>query len=484
MRTGDTIAAVSSCPGWSPRGVIRISGGDAFGIIDSLLLKEVDSAGGDGSGVDRERIGRKMRGEWGGRGVRVGRLRVGGMGLPCMLAYFPGPGSYTGEDTVEVATSGNVHLLNRILQFCYQVGARPAEAGEFSFRAYANGRLTLAQAEGVAATITAASDAELRAARMLTEGKLGCVCRLMSERLARALALVEAGIDFVEEEDIVPISGKELVGEAGIVIDEIDELLKRSVGMEELSDLPRVVLTGPANAGKSTLFNALLGRKRAVVSSMSGTTRDVLVEAMHLQEGDVRSAEILLVDVAGFGGDDGGGGDVFYGLMEEAARRAIDDADLVVVLREVGGGNDGDDGDVEWEEGKLVLRVLSKCDEISEEEERGGVVSNDYDIAISAKTGFHLAELRGMIGERLRGRMTTLAADAIALEVRHSAAFGEASEVLGRLVKQLEDGGGDEGEVIAAMLRVALDAIGGITGERITPDDILGRIFANFCIGK
>ena len=488
MRTGDTITAVCSPPGRSARGIVRVSGPNAFEIIESLLVTTKNS-------------GEKPPDFK--RGIRQARLRLSGSStLPCLLAIFPSPHSYTAENTVEIITAGNPHLLNRLTQEMVTRGARSAEPGEFTARAYFNGRMTLAQAEGVAATIAAASDAHLRAAQRLTDGALGSVCSKLCTRLSQALALVEAGIDFVDQEDVVPISRSDLASEIDAVINGIDELTKHAVGMEQLSAVPRVVLVGPPNAGKSTLFNALFGRERAVVSPVRGTTRDALVEPMHLDpDDDGFGAEILLVDPAGLEENDSEPNDFFAPAMQQSALRAIREGDLLLFLHAADQGDErensesGDDTRCEnyknlldrFERAGKVIHVRSKSDVKEFENEHG-----HFDVGISAVTGSNLNQLRKILADRLQKRTTTLSADAVALEPRHEAALASAYQGLSHVAKMLREAAGEvetngpiiDAELIAASMRSSLDALGRITGQEVTPDDVLGHIFAHFCVGK
>src|SRR5690606_10734140 len=220
--------------------------------------------------------------------------------LPVLLMTFVGPRSYTGEDAAEFLVPGSPVLLERVLaRLASQPGVREAAPGEFSARAYLNEKLTLEQAVGVAALLSAQSEAELAAARGLLEGHAGERYRGWSEELATLLALVEAGIDFTDQEDVVAIAPAELASRLKVLLGQIEGALQAAGGAERPALLPRVVLAGAPNAGKSTLFNALLGRRRAVTSDVAGTTRDVLEETLDLAAEIPGGGQILLVDLAG-----------------------------------------------------------------------------------------------------------------------------------------------------------------------------------------
>jgi tRNA modification GTPase len=447
------IVAVASPPGRGLRGIVRVSGGRVFALLEGHL-----DLGGD--------IGR--------RGAHRGRLSVGGLEVACVAIVFPGPGSYTGEDAVELQVPGNPGLLERVVDGLIESGGgrgidvRRAEAGEFTARAFLNGKMGLTEAEGVAAIVAAQSDAQLRAGRMLAAGRLGRLARSMADELAGALALVEAGIDFTDQEDVVAIEPRALHERLTAQRTDLGEQLERAVGSEHLDALPRVVLTGAPNAGKSTLFNALLRRPRAVVSAIAGTTRDVLAEPLAIDTAH-GPAEVMLTDLAGADARD----DALVRAMQAAAGRAIEQADLVLHCAPV--GEPAPQGVA-----RHVLIVRTKAD-------LGGPRDAAAGLAVSAVTGDGLDGLRAEIARRLADRAVSLAADALALQPRHEAALRSAHDHLAEAAALLEPALGQRHlphpEVVAAAMRAGLDELGRLAGD-VTPDDVLERIFATFCVGK
>lgn len=456
MDTTATILAVSSPPGRSARGLVRISGPDAFRLIADRLVPMLDVGA-----VDRGMSGR--------------RLRIGDHELPVLVLLAPGPGTATGEHIVEVQAPGNPDLLSRIVESLIGSGrdagldVRSAEPGEFTARGFFNGRCSLTEAEGVAATIAACSDAQLRAASMLRTGRLGAVASELSEGIAGVLALVEAGIDFSDEDDVVAITPHALLDRIGPVQARIEEVLDRSVGMERLQSLPQVVLCGPPNAGKSTLFNAMLGRERAVVSGRPGTTRDVLREPLDVSGGTGPAHEVLLVDLAGLDPLDPSPMNL---RMQSMAQDAIESADLLLVCSEPG-------GEVVHVDDERVLRVQTKSDLATE-------ATHDA-ASVCARSGEGLGALRDRIRARLSDRVVHLEAHAMALQPRHEAELREAMEGLQEVLAIVEPERSAPAlprpELVASSLRRSLDATASLAGD-LTPDDILGRIFASFCIGK
>lgn len=407
------------------------------------------------------------------RGIHRTRLQMtGDLTLPCLLLWLPGPGSATGEDTFEALVPGNPDLLSRLTHLAMAAGARAAEPGEFTARAWYHGRLSLDQAEGVAALIGAASDRQLRAAAGLASGKLGRAVADIVNRLVDTLALVEAGIDFTDQEDVVAIDCNRLRAEVSACSTAIGEIESRSAGAEAWSALPRVVIAGPANAGKSTLFNALLGRERAVVSGTAGTTRDVLAEPLRVTTAD-GGVEILLCDTAGADPSEAG----LNPEMQRAAARAISEADVIVLLlsadasAEMPGVLSGLMSD------PRVLRVQSRIDIEAQR--------TDVDLHVSGATGANLDRLRLLIAERLGTAGAGPDEGRLALLPRHESALRRAQESLCLILNDVEPGDASprEPEIVAAQLRSALDGLGEIGGA-VLPDEVLGRIFATFCVGK
>jgi tRNA modification GTPase len=352
--------------------------------------------------------------------------------------------------------------LERVLARALQVpGVRHAEPGEFTARAYLNGKLTLEQAEGVAATVAARTDEQLASARDLLAGTAGARYRGWADELTTLLALVEAGIDFTDQEDVRAIEPGDLALRLERVRDQLRSFLGAAGGTERAHALPRVVLFGAPNAGKSTLFNALLGRRRAVVSGVAGTTRDVLAEELDLSRDAPGSGCVLLTDLAGLDESDVGG---TAAEAQTRARTALAGADVIVHCDPA-----GDFGALDA--GALVIRVRTKADVPAHR------VDSEDALAVCALDGWNLGALRRAIADAAWSRR---AAGLAALLPRHRRAIESMESSVGAGMDLAR--GADAAE-LAGHLRMALDAAGELVG-RIAPDDILGRVFATFCVGK
>lgn len=452
------------------RGIIRISGADETALLDAMCESAIICAT---------------------RGVLIARLKYKNLSLPCLRLQYIAPHSYTGEASAELLLPGNPALLDRIVALMFEVArennldVRHAEPGEFTARAFLNHRISLIQAEGVAATIAARSDAELRAASMLRDDSLGRLGDSLADELASALALVEAGIDFTDQEDVVAIAADDLRNRLVSLRARIALQLERAVGYGQLESAPLVVLTGAPNAGKSTLFNALLGRTRVIVSPIAGTTRDAIIEPLHIKtnQGD---AEVLLVDVAGEDENDLG---VMNQQMQSAAQAMRRRADLLLRCVSIDSYPlPGGEGRVRVEGGGGDSKSLQEVIVVTKADasRQIGTYDDANTVITSAVTNRGIAELKQAIATRLADRAVSLAADAVALMPRHETALRDADRALQSSLEFIlnnEDRQIRQPELVAASMREALDHLGSLAG-RITPDEVLGRIFARFCIGK
>jgi tRNA modification GTPase len=461
VRLGDTIAAISSGAGVGTRCVLRVSGPGTESALKAILAagELLDFAPG------------------------VCTLRIspcaedGALIMPVLAWCFKGPRSYTGEDGAELMFPGGPAIRAALLQRVLAIeGVRPAEPGEFTARAYLNGKLTPEQAEGVAAVIAAGNAEQLRAARELLDGSTGAAYLVLADELASALALVEAGIDFTDQDDVVAIAPGELTRRLRQVEAGIEAALGGAGGAADESAEPVVVLVGAPNAGKSTLFNALLGRARAVVSAEAGTTRDAVEERLGLEGSAPGGASsVRLVDLAGL--DTAmASRSMLDALGQARAAARIGGADVLVLCSPWGW---------EWtpvrvKAGQRVVRVRTKADLVH------GREAEPTAAAVCALDGWGLPALRRAIADAALGSASRGSARGTVLP-RHRACLSRAlAGVRSALARSKDQGAagplGDP-EVIASDLRGALDDLGEVAG-RISPDDVIGRVFATFCVGK
>lgn len=379
--------------------------------------------------------------------------------------YFKAPASYTGEDVVELQAHGSPAVLQQLLARCCALGARTARAGEFSERAFLNGKLDLAQAEAVADLIVAGDVRAARAARRSLDGVFSRRVDALADALLRLRVHVEAAIDFADE-SLDTLGGDALRRGLTQATDDLDALLGEAERGQTLRDGLHAVIVGPPNAGKSSLMNALAGSERAIVSDIAGTTRDLLRETLR-----VDGIELTLVDTAGLRA----GGDT---IEREGMRRAATEltrADLAIVVLDA---RDIDAGRIAVAEAiadvPQRLWVMNKADLLAQIPP-----PDEQTVWISARTGAGLdtlhARLRahaGDIGESAEG--------AFSARGRHVDALHRAGRELAAAHQQLDS---DMLELAAEALRTAHDSLGEITG-RVAPDALLGHIFSSFCIGK
>ncbi|MCG3129966.1 MAG: tRNA modification GTPase MnmE [Phycisphaerae bacterium] len=478
----DTIAAISSAPGPGAVGIVRLDGPEAIAIAAGLVVLD------GGAGIDSA----------GGSTRHVGNVRLspGGVGAPAVVYVFRAPHSYTRNDLVEIHTIGAPALLSWILRLASMQGARPANPGEFTARACLNGAMSLADAENVAAVIRADTDQDFAAAQAARSGHTTREVSRVADELADLAALVEAQIDFVDE-PIEFISATDLITSVA----RLDETLARLSGppaaRERDSALPRILLTGPPNAGKSTLFNALLGRERAITSPVAGTTRDVLAAKLVLATG-----EAVLIDAAGIDDADTG----IAAQARDAAMRERDRADVIVDV--IDGANPvipaaepACDAAPEpasnpaaepasASHSGIRLAVLTKCDLLTDADERRRLerlqASGFSDLAaVGALSDRGMSALKNRLADALIRLRRSSGAAAALLNARQCEAVATARSALRRATELVQASAtvADRSELLAFELREALDALGTVTGA-VTPDDLLGRVFAGFCIGK
>ncbi|MBI5762927.1 MAG: 50S ribosome-binding GTPase [Planctomycetes bacterium] len=448
---------MSSPPGGSARGIVRLSGPSAFELVEQPFRPLSGSR-------------RTLN-----TAVRVsGKLVFGIYAIPAFACYFPQPRSYTRQDMVELHLVGAPTLLGMMVERLLELGARRAEPGEFTTRAFLAGAMDASQVHGVAGLIAARSDRQLRAAEQLLHGSLSQTAHRARETLADLLSLVEGAMDFADE-PIEFITPTQLVTRLIEVRDQLGATLSASVRTERWARLPTVALIGPPNAGKSSLFNRLTGMDRAICTPIAGTTRDAISAPMSLGE-----SECLLIDTAGI--DDAA--DSLDAAVQAATSLKQRHADVVIILFDA--TNDGSNAAVQT----ASIRVANKCDLIAPNDRARRVAAlserlGDTPLLISARTGEGCDSLR----TRISGVLAHSDADArdvgVALMAEHREALDRAAEALDRSIGLATCAGNelDNADLVAIELRAAAAALGVLAGRDDT-EALLGRIFARFCVGK
>jgi len=402
-----------------------------------------------------------------------------GLKFASYVYIFPAPRSYTGQDLAEIHTYLPRPALELFLERIFQ-RIRQALPGEFTFRAWQNGRLDLTQAEAVAHIVSASNQAQLDAARKLFEGRLGRSVEHLEGQMTELLGLIEAGLDF-SDQDIEFISQEQAGARIDAIIGSLTSLLETSVRCEYFIELPSVGLAGAPNAGKSSLLNALTAMQRSIVSDSCGTTRDVLRQILTLPYGDC-----VLFDCAGLGADDCG--DMLESLARQAGQQALGSAEVVLLCVDI--------SRADWTCESALLDIVGRdrllavaakadllgCDQITERIERlKSLFGLDF-MPVSAKTGYGLAELKNAINTRLLqvGAPAGQADDALALNQRHRGKITDAVESLvqaGALIT------GGQNEVAAMFVRSAIRQLTQLQAEDLS-EKVLEDIFSRFCIGK
>ena len=388
-----------------------------------------------------------------------------------LVVYMKAPRSFTAEDVVEIQSHGGSLVLGMICTVCIESGARMAEPGEFTKRAFLNGRLDLSQAEAVLDTIRATSSIGLNIAQRQLRGDLAQEVEQARTSLLTVLAHVEAGIDFAGE-DISFLQHDELlriVREACAVVQKLEATAQEGRILREGA---RVVILGRPNVGKSSLLNRLLKEERAIVTAIPGTTRDVIEESI-----DLDGVMIRLIDTAGLRDTE----DIVEQEGIKRTRAAQDEADLLLVVVDGSVPLTSDDRELlnAVRDRKHVV-VLNKAD-LADTVETDSALAGHRVYVISAKTGLGVEMVKSALRAQLVSRGFEAAGSVTVTNVRHRDALRRAGESLGQALESVQCG--MAGELVSIDLRAAADALGEITGV-ITTDEILGRIFSKFCIGK
>ncbi len=471
--SGNTICAIATPVGEGGIGIIRISGPETLSIASRFIrirsgipLCTVES--------HRLYLADILRGDF---SLIEPTLRFQTPIDEALVVYMKAPRSYTAEDVLEIHAHGSQAVLAMISESCLQAGCRLATPGEFTKRAFLNGRLDLSQAEGVLATIKATSEQSLTIAQRHLRGDLKQVVDQLRSRLLAMLAHLEAGIDFVEE-DIEFVGREDLTKVLLETADVVDAALNSSRTGRVLREGARIVIVGRPNVGKSSLLNRLLGDSRAIVTDTPGTTRDLIEETVRFG-----GCTLSLVDTAGFR-------ETADAIEREGIRRtevAVRDADLLIVVVDVTDlVQTAQILNIPSLDGKKRVVALNKIDLLTPSQiadlsasfplsDGGGL------LPISTVTGEGIKPLRDIIKERVGVSSLEPSQSVTITSIRHQEILLRCRDYLMKALESIESG--THPECVAVDLRGAADTLGEITGA-VTSDDVLHQIFSQFCIGK
>ncbi len=450
MIFNDTITALATPPGVGAINVIRVSGEESLQVVNRFFKgkKELDKAQ-----THTVHYG-KFTDE---NGVVIDDV---------LVTVFRKPNSYTGEDSVEISTHGSPLISEKIIGVLLESGVRLAEPGEFTRRAFLNGKMDLAQAEAVADVINARSEASLRGARNQLDGILSGKIEELRQQLIDVSSLIELELDFAEE-DLEFVSENETIEKIQSVVKVIEKLLNTFRFGRIIRDGVNVAIVGKPNVGKSSLLNYILKESRAIVSHIPGTTRDVIRE-----EVSIDGILFRLYDTAGIRLTDN---DVEKeGVLR--SREAVKNSDVVIFVNDVITGFSIElyNEILQLTDSSRVIKVMNKIDLNHSPDSNG-------DVNISALTGEGIEDLFKLLKEKSVGINIFSEKSAVVSNVRHFVALKKAKEYLLKAVETVKSG--MSGEFVAVDLRNAESSLGEIIGK-VATDDILNNIFNKFCIGK
>jgi len=456
----DTISAVATALGEGSIGIIRVSGERALEIGEKLF-----------KAASNKRIA-----EYPVNTLIYGHVYDLDDSIvdEVLAVYMKGPRSYTAEDVVELQCHGGIQSLKKLLQLTYSAGARPAEPGEFTKRAFLNGRIDLTQAEAVMDIIQSRSEQGLKLAARQQQGQLAKELRALRHNLVDVIVNLEAVIDYPEE-DIEDVTYGRVVATLDSTCTEIEKLLRHAHTGKILREGLRTVIVGRPNVGKSSLLNALLREERAIVSEYAGTTRDVIEEQLLID-----GVPLVLADTAGIHETE----DFVEKIGVERSLKLMQDAELVVCVVDGSQGLKSEDEEIlQAAESKACVIIVNKSDltqiaDINALEERFG---KDKVLTLSAKTLSGVEEFTAWLKNYVYGQEGVLGDGIYVQNARHENLLREA-------LKSLEDAKlAAEGmlpyDCIVIDVRNAIDMLGEITGDTVQ-DEIINEIFSRFCIGK
>ena len=457
MKT-DTIAAIATAMTSSGIGIIRISGGQAFEVIEKIFKKK------NGGKIDLSRSHTVQYGYICDQDEVIDEV---------LVLIMKGPHSYTAEDTVEIDCHGGVLMMKKILETVIQYGARPAEPGEFTKRAFLNGRIDLSQAEAVIDVINAQNEYALKSSVSQLKGKMSEKVKALREKIIYEIAYIESALDDPEHISLDGY-GEELAKKLEPMVKELERLIASADNGKVMSEGVKTVILGKPNAGKSSLMNVLVGEERAIVTDIAGTTRDTLEEHIRL-----RGISLNVVDTAGIRDTE----DVVEKIGVTKARTAAEDADLIIYVVDASVPLDENDRDIiEMIRNRKTVVLLNKTDlEQVVSVEKLEKQTGHRVIPVSAKEETGIEELEKEIQSMFYQGDIDFNDEVYVTNIRHKTALTESLSSLKLVQKSIEDGMPEDFYSIDLMN--AYEQLGTIIGEAVE-DDLVNEIFSKFCMGK
>ena len=458
MLNKETIAAISTGMSNSGIGIVRISGDDAFQIIDRIYK------------------GKKKLSEADSHTIHYGFIKDGGETIDeVLVSVMRAPRTFTGEDTVEINCHGGVYVVQRVLETVLKNGARPAEPGEFTKRAFLNGKMDLSQAEAVIDVITSTNEYALQSSVSQLRGSVKKKIETMRETLLYHTAFIETALDDPEHISVDGY-GETLEKELIPIREELKKLIDSAGNGRIIKEGIQTVILGKPNAGKSSLLNVLSGRERAIVTEIEGTTRDVLEEQIYLN-----GLNLNMIDTAGIRQTE----DVVEKIGVEKAREYAESADLIIYVADASRKLDENDREIaQIIAGKKVVVLLNKSDlePVLTREELGIFLENEFPvIEVSAKEEKGIRELEQQLKTMFLSGDLSFNDEVMITNMRQKSALQDAYMSLRKVQESIEDQMPEDFYSIDLM--DAYEALGSITGETIG-EDLVNEIFSKFCMGK
>lgn len=455
-----TIAAISTAPGIGGIGIIRISGENTYNVLEKIFKPKQK--------IDFEQVK--------GYSIKYGHIIEEQKIIDeVLVSFFKAPNSYTTEDLCEISSHGGTYVVGKILELCLKNGAELAEPGEFTKRAFLNGRIDLSQAEAVIDVINAKTEKESKASINQLEGNLSTEIRETRDLLMSVMVEAEVSIDYPEY-DIEEITNKKTINILEQVLVKLEKLMNSFETGKIVKDGIKVALIGKPNAGKSSLLNAILKEERAIVTDIEGTTRDIIEESI-----SVRGIPICIIDTAGIRNTN----EKVEQIGIERSRKSAEEADLIIAIFDGGDNLTNEDYDIiNIIKNRKCIAVLNKIDIKINEELKNKIkkqLPNINIIEISAKENIGIENIYKEIENLFKLNEIKLDNETIISNVRHKTIISNAIELTRRTIEITNQN--LPIDMIAIHIKEILEEIGKITGETVS-DEIIKEIFSKFCLGK